>query len=316
MYVDDIFVLFKNSDQAEKFKTFLNKKHKKISFTIEMERDNKLSFLDIDVIRCNTSSNFITSIYRKRTFSGMYTNFKSFIATKYKYSLISSLLYRVFMICSDYGSIIKEIEKLKIIWLKNAFPMRVIDRMIFRFFDKIHAPPKKVVHTCAKKKLIFSLEYLGKHSLEIKKRLESVIREQLPFCKIEIVFSSRKKIRNFFSFKDKVPTNLRSLVLYKFTCSGCNVTYIGKTKRHFQVRYSEHLGISKVTNLPLKYNKKTTTAVREHICLCNHSNTHESFKIIGTAKNDYHLKIKESLNILRENPVINKTVKSFPLYLF
>ena len=45
-------------------------------------------------------------------------------------------------------------------------------------------------------------------------------------------------------------------------------------------------------------------------------NTHESFKIIGTAKNDYHLKIKESLNILRENPVINKTVKAFPLYLF
>ena len=162
-----------------------------------MEKDNKLSFLDIDVIRCTNSSNFITSIYRKPTFSGMYTNFKSFIATKYKYSLISSLLYRVFMICSDYGSIIKEIEKLKIIWLKNAFPMRVIDRMIFRFFDKIHIP-KKVFHTCAKKKLIFSLEYLGKSSLEIKKRLESVIKEQLPFCKIDIVFSSKRNIRNLF----------------------------------------------------------------------------------------------------------------------
>ena len=284
-------------------------------FTLEVEKDNKLSFLDIDVIRSEKSSTFITSLYRKPTFSGMYTNFKCFISTRYKYSLISSLLYRVFMICSDYNSIITEIEKLKLIWLKNAFPMRVIDRMIFKFFDKIHLP-KKAVHTCARKKLIFSLEYLGKNSLEIKKRLERVIQEQIPFCKINIVFSSKKKLRNFFAFKDKVPKNLKSLVLYKFTCSDCNVTYIGKTKRHYQVRYSEHLGISKVTNQPLKYSKKTTTAVREHIHFCNHKNTHDSFKIIGSARNDYHLKIKESLNILRENPLINKTVKSFPLYLF
>jgi len=314
-YVDDIFVLFENMNKAEKFKTFLNKKHKNMSFTLEVEKDNKLSFLDIDVIRGKTSSTFITSLYRKPTFSGMYTNFKSFISTKYKYSLISSLLYRVFMICSDYNSIITEIEKLKIIWLKNAFPMRVIDRMIFNFFDKIYLT-KKVVHTCAKKKLIFSLEYLGKNSLEIKKRLERVIEEQIPFCKISIVFSSKKKIRNFFAFKDKVPKNLKSLVLYKFTCSDCNVTYIGKTKRHYQVRFSEHLGISKVTNQPLKYSKLTSTAVRDHIHFCKHKNTSDSFKIIGSARNDYHLKIKESLNILRENPLLNKTVKSFPLHLF
>ena len=193
--------------------------------------------------------------------------------------------------------------------------MRVIDRMILNFFNKIYLP-KKVVHTCAKKKLIFSLEYLGKSSLEIKKRLERVIQEQINFCKIDIVFSSKKKLRNCFAFKDKIPKNLKSLVLYKFTCSDCNVTYIGKTKRHYQVRLSEHLGISKLTNRPLKYSKQTTTAVRDHLHCCNHNNTPDSFKIIGSARNDYHLKIKESLNILRENPVLNKTVKSFPLYLF
>ena len=109
---------------------------------------------------------------------------------------------------------------------------------------------------------------------------------------------------------------MKSLVLYKFTCSDCNVTYIGKTKRHYQVRYSEHLGISKVSNKPLKYSTKTSTAVRDHIHTCNHQNTPESFKIIGSAKNDYHLKIKESLNITRENPQLNKTIKSFPLHLF
>ena len=36
------------------------------------------------------------------------------------------------------------------------------------------------------------------------------------------------------------------------------------TCRHFQVHFSEHSGISKVTNLPFKYNKKSTTAIRDH----------------------------------------------------
>ena len=80
--------------------------------------------------------------------------------------------------------------------------------------------------------------------------------------------------------------------------------------------FSEHLGISKVTNLPLKYNKKPSTAVRDHSHFCKHNSIEGCFKIIGSAKNDYHLKIKESLNILRENPQLNKSVKSFPLYLF
>ena len=142
------------------------------------------------------------------------------------------------------------------------------------------------------------------------------MNEQAPFCKLNVTFSSNKKLRNFFSFKDKIPTNLKSLVLYKFKCSDCKITYIGKTSRHFQIRYSEHLGISKVTNLPLKYNKKSSTAVGDHIYTCNHKNSQENFKIIGSAKNDFFLKIKESLNIHRENPALNRTVKSFPLELF
>ena len=50
--------------------------------------------------------------------------------------------------------------------------------------------------------------------------------------------------------------------------------------------------------------------------IISHPGTSECFKIIGSAKNDYHLKIKESLNIMREKPELNITVRSFPLYLF
>ena len=184
-----------------------------------------------------------------------------------------------------------KLKNSKVIWLKNAFPMRVIDRIIFEFFNKLFVP-KKVVHTVAKKKLFISLEYIGKQSLILKKRLQQIIMEQIPYCKVNIVFSSKNKLGSFFTFKDRVPKNLKSLVLYKYTCSNCNITYIGKSIRHFQVRFSEHLGISKLTNKPYSFNSKTATTVREHIHNNEHPGTSECFKIIGSAKNDYHLKIK------------------------
>ena len=47
-----------------------------MSFSMETERQNKFSFLDIEVIR--EQGKFSTTIYRKPTFSGVYSNFESF----------------------------------------------------------------------------------------------------------------------------------------------------------------------------------------------------------------------------------------------
>ena len=175
---------------------------------------------------------------------------------------------------------------------------------------------KRVVLTVPKKKLIISLEYLGQQSVVIKKQLEQIIRDTIPYCNVLVVFTSNNRLRNSFSFKDRIPNNLKSYLIYEYRCCDCDVTYIGKTYRHFQIRFSEHLGISKLTNKKLTYSKNTATAIRNHLHTHNHNSTPESFKIIGHAQNDNHLLIKESLNIQKFNPLLNKTIKSFPLYLF
>ena len=48
-----------------------------MSFTIESEKQNRMPFLDIQIIR--EDKRFITSVYRKSTFSGVYTHFDSFL---------------------------------------------------------------------------------------------------------------------------------------------------------------------------------------------------------------------------------------------
>ena len=47
-----------------------------MSFTIETEQNNKISFLDVNVIR--EQRKFTTSVYRKPTFCGVYTHSESF----------------------------------------------------------------------------------------------------------------------------------------------------------------------------------------------------------------------------------------------
>ena len=110
--------------------------------------------------------------------------------------------------------------------------------------------------------------------------------------------------------------NLNSLVLYKYTCGICRDTYVGETKRHFIVRTYEHLGISVLTNNDYSYNDNTATAIRKHIHNCNHVSSVDDFQIIGTARNNYHLRIKESIAIVMLKPSLNNAKESVPLHLF
>ena len=58
-YVDDIFILFKSNDHL---KDFLNSCHINMSFSMETEKENKSSFLDVEIIR--KQGKFTTTIYR------------------------------------------------------------------------------------------------------------------------------------------------------------------------------------------------------------------------------------------------------------
>ena len=53
---------------------------------LEIEENGSMSFLDI-IITCENNK-FVTSVYHKPTFSGVFTNFESFITDMHKRGLI------------------------------------------------------------------------------------------------------------------------------------------------------------------------------------------------------------------------------------
>ena len=76
-------------------------------FTSEIEKNGSLSFLDITITRENNK--FATLVYRKPTFSGIFTNFRSFIPDMHKRGLVETLFHRKFRLCSSYENFHLEI---------------------------------------------------------------------------------------------------------------------------------------------------------------------------------------------------------------
>ena len=148
----------------------------------------------------------------------------------------------------------------------------------------------------------------------MKHKLEKLFHTKLPFCyNVRIIFKTNKRVSHFFTFKDKIPKQLMSHQIYHFKCIGCNSCYVGLAERHTIVRWCDHLGI------PWRTGGKivgVATEIKQHLQECNSNCSFDNFNVIGQDNKTMNLKIKESLFIKRDKPVLNKNVFSTPLYLF
>ena len=104
---------------------------------------------------------------------------------------------------------------------------------------------------------------------------------------INIVFSTFK-LASLFSTKDKVPYGLKSYVVYKFLCAGCNDSCLGKTNRHISTRNREYLETDKSSDI---YRHLVKNPQCKSICDEN------CFSILDSARTKYTLILKEGMNI-------------------
>ena len=306
----DISVLFNKLEHTQFFVEYINKKRKNIKFSIETELNGSLSFLDVKTFPENEK--FVTSVFRKDTFSGIYTNFISFIPLEYKFGLMHTLLNRWFNLSSDFLKFHHEVDKLKKILPKNAYPQKFVDECIQKSLNNMYIQMSKVL-SVPKKEFIIILPYLGKMSQIVKIKLTKTMSKHIKFCKLRAFFQSNNRLKNYFCLKDFVPEALQSSLIYKFSCGSCTASYTVKTYRHFKVRVSEHQSVSPRTSKPVK--GTLSTSVRDHMLVCDHKVVHEDFKFLGNASNRYLLELKESLFIKRDKPSLNENLYSQELLL-
>ena len=119
-YVDDTFCLFKNENDADSFLIQLNSMHPSLKFTVEKGSNHQFAFLDVFVHK--TSTAFLTSVYRKPTFSGLYTRSELFCPQQRKINLIKTLIHRTLMISSKCF-LDDEIEFVGSTLSRNGYPI-------------------------------------------------------------------------------------------------------------------------------------------------------------------------------------------------
>ncbi len=310
-YVDDCFLIFTSLDHVTPFLSYLNSKHPNIQFTHELESNSCLPFLDVKVIRSNGS--FSTTVHHKSTSTGLFTNFDSFIPMLYKKGLLFSLISRYFNICSSYALFHSEMEKFKKTFSLNGYPATLVDSCIKSFLDKIYNSRDKV-HTCSKKIIYFCLPFTGHHGLQIRSQLQKFLSSAYPHISLRVVFRPSFRLSNFFPFKDKIPCELRSHVVYLYKCQCCGALYVGQTRRHIHTRISEHMGVSPLTGK--KRSVSTMSGILAHIHTTKHQISPSDFKILSTGTSETDLLIRESLFISKLNPILNANIRSAPLDLF
>ena len=72
-----------------------------------------------------------------------------------------------------------------------------------------------------------------------------------PHLDIKFSFWNNYTIATLFRFKDRLPVECLSNVIYKFTFGSCNATYVGSTRQNSKVMFHQHLGTSNRTGLRL-----------------------------------------------------------------
>ena len=294
-YVDDIFAVFRNKEDSEKFLFHINTFHPSLQFTIEHSVNNIIAFLDVQIHYNNNK--VTTSWHIKRTNTGVYTPKASCSPMKYKTAAIRALIYRAYKLSSSIETFNKSYETITSIFINNGFHFKFINKIKQQVINTLNSPkPKKQDE---KPVLYYKVPFIKELETENKtifRKINSFVADK---ATVRLAYQTTKT-SNFFANKDKVSDSVKSHLVYKFTCSHCGGCYTGETVRHFETRAQEHLSA-----------KPTPTEVSLH----EHPPTRDDFKI---ALKTIHTKIGEALLYKEVDPSkrINANKPAFSLKLF
>ena len=313
-YVDDIFSHFVDRNACDQFALLLNSLHPALRFTCEHECNGCLPFMDVKVSRRDFESGFVTSIFRKRTFTGLYTRWDSFCATRYKINLVRALVYRVLRICSP-SMVEPELNKLRDIFTANGYPGNVLDKYITatpQTMDRFIGPSRCPV--------TIRLPWMGNKAGLFEKKIRDAVRGAYFATKLYFVYSTA---RAFGRVKDRLPTPSMSNVVYKFECQHCGSWYVGRTSQHLSARIKQHVPrhLLPVQNYRRRGRPPKTShdaadyqsAIARHLAeneACRREYSDDQFRVLARGRSEFHLKVLEAVVIRTQQPPLC-TQKSF-----
>ncbi|XP_026738703.1 uncharacterized protein LOC113501699 [Trichoplusia ni] len=126
-YVDDIFAVVAR-DSLKDLTSHLNRVHAKIEVTIEEEKEGKLPFLDVLVIR-EPNGRVTHTVYRKPTHTDRYLRADSHHHPSHLSSVPRTLLNRALALC-DHDYVNAELRHVRDVLERNGYQWRKCRRLL------------------------------------------------------------------------------------------------------------------------------------------------------------------------------------------
>lgn len=321
-YVDDIIQALPEHVVPEALR-LLNSYNESIQFTVEIESNNKLAFLDLSLLRENQS--ITTDWYRKSTASDRLISFHSAHPYSMKINIATELLNRALRL-SDKRFHTKNIKICRGILSTNHYPEKLISRLVKRALYVVRNPAANTrqatpVSTTTETVTYRRATYIPGFTEKIRRIVSSNINNVRlglrPPLRVDNVLSS---------LKAKIPHEQRGAGVYLIPCNNDQHCYIGETKRQLKTRVKEHTkdcnemknkklaAINEIDQITrtrstserrepllkqamnhLQMNSKTSLVA--HLTECDDGYNFSAAKIIHSEPNNYNRKLIESLYI-------------------
>lgn len=277
-YVDDSIISI-NPFDLDRVVAIFNSFDNRLQVTSEEEENGCIGFLDIAVHR-NTDGSLLTDWYQKKTWSGRYLNFKSYLPYAYKKNTPAILAQKILKL-SDPVFHGKNFDLLMDTLRKNGYPSALVHDCIAREIDKYTGNVQPIIARNPPKKTI-ALPYNVVPFNKIRKILEE--------HDIRVVGRASTSIGHMFytSLKDKVPTRLKSGVVYQVSCE-CGETYVGQTDQYVEKRFKQHVNT----------NGEAGSALSAHLRESSCNVTFDDLKILCCEKHLGARLTKEAVYIMK-----------------
>ena len=165
------------------------------------------------------------------------------------------------------------------IFKKNQYPESLINRLVKSYRNNAQNSNTST-STNDTSTIYFKLPFLNISNFT-QHKVRMLAKKYCKNLNIKLAFSSFK-IKNLITVKDCVPRSLRSCVVYKFICAGCNSVYIGETSRHLSTRVREYLFKDKNSHI-FKHLKSSST--------CKDACGEGCFRVLDSASSHHNLKV-------------------------
>ena len=172
-----------------------------------------------------------------------------------------------------------ELKHLKKITSWNGFPSRTARALICRFssnaLDKNHTTANNSEDKDEPVTIWHTILYIGEKTSQLLRSFKRKLRRRLKNPNTPIRIREKTTKLGFYNNNnDKVPLLNKSHVVYKFSCPGCQSSYIGKTNRTLLIRTREHAVTDK------------ESAIYKHLRTCEHlAFIHNLFNSLDTLNN-------------------------------